>query len=290
MHSVRIALLLTLAAAGGRAQVTPALLERLPGNTQVVSGIQVQAFLASPFGKFLFTQIPAQNPLAQMAAMTGFDLQRDLQEVVIGGGGIFGASTPLVVLRGTFPIEQFTDFARKAGAGTTTFQGVTLITPQQKNQPSLALLDASTIAFGDAATLSNLIDHTSGGIAPALADKARAVSAGRDVWFATVTPLSGMMPVDANDPRTQMLQGIRETSGGAHFNTDTVDLGAEALTASENDAQVLAGMLRLITSMAAGKQAPVLKNISFQTEGSSVKLQLSVAEQDLEQMTKAKPR
>src|SRR5260370_9483388 len=93
MHPFRVAPILSvllsallLVSATARAAVDPALLDLVPPRTQVLYGIQVQQTLSSPFGQFVLSRMPDNRAaLLQFAAATGFDLQRDLREVLLAG-------------------------------------------------------------------------------------------------------------------------------------------------------------------------------------------------------------
>lgn len=295
LRKALLALLVLLAASRGvgQAQGTDSLLDRLPADTQVIYGLHVQQVLASPFGQFLFAQLPAQNPLTQMSALTGFDLRRDLQEMVVASfDGRSGQ--PLVRLRGVFPRERFLAVAKLSGATSAEYRGITILTTDQKDmQGSLALLDSATLAFGPPVLVNALIDHGAapGALPLALADRARVSSTSHDVWFATVTPLASLLgnrPDSASGPLpAALLQGLRETSGGLQFTADTVNIDAEAVTKSASDAQTMATMLTFVARMSAGPQLPALKNASFAAEGPAVRMTLSIPEQELERMTRA---
>ena len=101
-------------AATTQAAVDPALLNLAPPEAKVLYGIQVQATLASPFGQFALSHLPT-NAVTRFAAATGFEVQRDLQEVVVASSSSDGSDV-LILARGTFPSDKFIALASVSGA------------------------------------------------------------------------------------------------------------------------------------------------------------------------------
>ena len=116
-----------LLASTAHAAVDPALLNLAPPEAKVLYGIQVQATLASPFGQFAFSHLPA-NAVTRFAAATGFQVQRDLQEVVVASNASDG-SDALILARGAFPSDKFIALASVTGATVYDYHGVITDTP-----------------------------------------------------------------------------------------------------------------------------------------------------------------
>jgi len=271
------------------AAVDPALLNLVMPEAKVLYGIQVQATLASPFGQFAISHLPV-NAVTRFAAATGFEVQRDLQEVVVASatsGNTNDGSDALILARGTFPSDKFIALASVTGATVYDYHGVSVITPQERGAKVFAFLDSSTLVVGSEAALRDVIDRRASGatFAGPLLQKAKDASAAADAWFATVTPLIDMIPPTSNNgifnPAT-LLQGVIETWAGLHFDNVGVTLFAEALTHSDTEAQGLAAVLRLAAGMVKGTPAAALQNAQVTAAGPVTRIILSVAERDLE--------
>ncbi len=274
-----------LFAAAAPAAVDPALLNLAPPEAKVLYGMQVQATLASPFGQFALSHLPT-NAVTRFAAATGFQVQRDLQEVVIASNATDG-SDALILARGTFPSDKFIALASVTGATVYDYHGVSVITPPERNTKVFAFLDPTTLVIGSEPALRDVIDRRASGavFAGPLLQKAKDASAAADAWFATVTPLVDMIPPTTNggifNPAT-LLESVIETWAGLHFDTVGVTLFAEALTHSDNEAQGLAAVLRLAAGMVKGTPAAALQNAQVTAAGPVTRITLSIAEGDLE--------
>src|SRR6266853_388649 len=170
------ALLLVSATAG--AAVDPALLDLVPPRTQVLYGIQVQQTLSSPFGQFVLARMPDNRAaLLQFAAATGFDLQRDLREVLLAGSVRPGNVDDGVVLaRGTFQIDKLMTLVGIIHAKSANYNGVPLVTAMEPRAPTIAILDSATLAVGSEPAVKAVIDRRAAQLrfSGPLADKARA--------------------------------------------------------------------------------------------------------------------
>ena len=284
----RLSFLLPLAfvlAATAPAAVDPALLNLAPPEAKVLYGIQVQATLASPFGQFAISHLPA-NAVTRFAAAAGFEVGRDLQEVVVASTATDGRDA-LILARGAFPSDKFIALASGTGAAVYDYHGVSVITPPERDTKVFAFLDPSTLVIGSEPALRDVIDrHASGAVfAGPLLRKAKDASAAADAWFATVTPLVDMIPPTTDggifNPAT-LLESVIETSAGLHFDNVGVTLFAEALTHSDAEAQGLAAVLRLAAGMVKGTPAAALQNAQVTAAGPVTRIMLSVAEHDLE--------
>jgi hypothetical protein len=283
------ALLAMAAAVPLSAAVDPELLEMVPPDTRLLIGVQVQQTLSSPFGHFMLSQMPDQSAvLLQLAATTGFDLRRDLREVLLASDGRRGKllRDGVLLARGAFQMDRLILFAGKVHAIQSSYAGVPLIRPADDGASSVAILDASTLAVGSEANLKGVINRRAQRFlfSGALADKARLASADAHAWAATVTPIASLFPSPADGRRpVALLQAILESSAGLRFDTSGVTLSAEALTHSEQEASALSGMFKIVTGLLKGAEASILQNARFTTEGAVTRISLTVAEQDLEQ-------
>jgi hypothetical protein len=291
MSRLRIvpALALVLSATAGAA-VDPVLLNLVMPQAKVLYGIQVQPALTSPFGQFALSRIPNDQVLTRFMAASGFDLQRDLREVLIATSfdGSNGADT-LILARGTFAPDKVTAIAAQIGATLSDYAGVSMfILPQDQDPRAFAFLDDSIIAIGSEAAIRGVIGRraaTETAFSAALLQKALDVAATQDAWCATVTPLTALVPRGSTggfDP-TPLLEIVTESWVGLHFDAGGgVALSAEALTHSLPEARQLAGMLGLASGMLKGTPAAVLQNASFTARGPVMRVNLTISERDVE--------
>ncbi len=282
-----LALLVTVTAG---AAVDPSLLALVMPDAKVLYGVQVQQTLASPFGQFAISHLPQNDAMIRFQAATGFELQRDLREILVASsttGRLDDGSDVLALASGTFAPDKVVALATVIGAKVSDYHGVAMITPpQQRDARVFAFLDASTLAIGSELAVRGVIDRraTLAVFSGPLFQKATEASATHDAWFATVTPLTDLIPAGSTggfDPTT-LLQSVIESWVGVHFDTNGLTLSAEALTHSETEAQGLAGMLKLISGMVKGTPAAMLQNAQVSASGPVMRVILSVPEQDLE--------
>ena len=293
MSPLRIApILLVLVSATAGAAVDPALLDLVPPRTQVLYGIQVQQTLSSPFGQFVLSRMPDNRAaLLKFAAATGFDLQRDLREVLLAGSARPGNVDDGVVLaRGTFQIDKLMTLVGIIHAKSRNYNGVPLVTAMEPRAPTIAILDSATLAVGSEPAVKAVIDRRAAQLtfSGPLADKARAASMNADAWVATVTPLAALIP--ANQVSATFVQAVIETSAGLRFDAGGATLSAEALTHSANEAEGLTAVLKFVAGMVKGPQAAALQGAQFATSGPVTRITLTIAEQDLEHAFPSPPQ
>jgi len=287
-HAIVPALALLLSATAGAA-VDPNLLGLVMPEARVLYGVHVQQTLASPFGQYAIAHLPQNDAMLRFQAATGFELQRDLREILVASlsTGPFGdGADALVLASGTFAPDKVLALATVMGAKVSEYRGVAMITPQQRDARVFAFLDGSTIAIGSEPAIRGVIDRraTLAVFAGPLFQKAVDASATHDAWLATVTPLTDLIPAGSTggfDPTT-LLRSVTESWVGVHFDTNGLTLSAEALTHSATEAQGLAGMFMLISGMVKGTPAAALQNAQVSASGPVMRVILTVTEQDLE--------
>ncbi len=270
----------------------------MPPDASFLFGMQAQKVLASPFGQYAISQLPVNNGLVSFAAATGFDYRTDFQEV-LGASDGRGSRPTLVVVRGTFQPNKFLTLAAVTGATITNYNGTQIFIPAT-GVMSVAFLDASTLAIAPQASLEAASDRFANHVKfrGPLADKAAAASASSDAWFATVTPASQFFTPSGTVP-ANVLQQVREISAGVRFTDAGMIAAGEFTTVSEQQAQMLLGVLQLIASMAqanklpnpgAAQAATLLSGAQFSVNGTSLDVTIPVPEQTLEQMYSAKQK
>jgi len=284
--------LLLLASATASAAVDPALLDMAPPDTRILFGIEVQQTLTSPFGRFMLSRMPDQSAaLLHFAAITGFDLRRDLHELLLATSGLRGkpVKSGVILARGTFPpgifeMDKLRTLAGAIHARISSYASVPLITPTDPGSNSIAILDASTLAVGSESALQGVINRRAQKFlfSGPLAEKAQAASANADAWAATVTPLAALLPTSAGPWPPTFAQSALESSAGLRFDANGVTLSAEILTHSENEAKTLAGMFKVVAAMLKNSPAALLQNVQFTNTGPITRATLTIAEDDLE--------
>jgi hypothetical protein len=309
---------LLAAAATATAAVDPVLLNLVMPDAKILSGIQVDQSVASPFGQYLLTQIQAGDAGFQKFILaTGFDPRRDLNQVLAATNSDGTSTSPSVLAlgRGTFVPSQILAAATVQGGVITTYRGFSIIAPPVPAQAAgpntatsntavtntaMVFLDGTTAAAGDLASVEGAIDRYLNPVtySTPLGQKAQAVSLTNQAWFATTTPLSvflggklggtGLNSVGQNN----LLQSVLQASGGVNFASNAVTVTGDAVTASGQNAQALCDVLKFLVSMIPStdpKVASIASSATFTVNGSTAHLSLSLAEQQIEQLFMPSP-
>ena len=281
------------------AAVDPVLLNLVMPDAKVLTGIQVDQSVASPFGQYILSQMqPGDTGFQKFVAATGFNPTRDLQQILAATG----TTTPnhdnvLILGRGTFQPAQIGTAALAAGGTVTQYKGLGILTgPEQHSNGSLAFLDSTTVVLGDISLVQAAIDRRIAGssFSGSLAKAAQAVSATNQAWFATATPLSDFLNGKlsgnlGNVSQGNLLQSVTAASGGVMFGSTTITLTADAVTSSNQNAQALVDVLRFLASMIQGNAnnpaaTSLLDTASIMANGAVAHLSLVVPEQQAEQL------
>jgi hypothetical protein len=304
---IAVGALAQIASAG----VDPALLALVPPDAKMLVGIQVERTQASPFGKYLLSQVKLDASTRQTMAAAGFDPNRDLREILAASGD---GQSALLLGRGTFQQAKLSKAAVTAGAVKSTYRGVEVLRLDAgaKNQVagSLAFLDATTLAAGDADDVKALLDRRAAAGKPfsgPIIDRAHEISVVSDAWLVTVTLPSALTGAAQNKgaaPNPQLgsfqnlFQSALQLSAGVKFTATQVALSVEVLTRSAQDAQSMADLVKFFVGMvpanggsskANGSQASgsnlgsLAEAARISTSGPVVSLALSVPEEQMEQ-------
>ncbi len=296
-----------VSAFGAFAGTDSALMALLPASTKLISSVDVERARSSPFGQFLLARMNSEDQSLQtFLAETGFDPRRDLQYVVFGVSGPSGAGrTVAFLLRGNFDQDRIAATAQSKGINTTTVDGVVVyVDVKRPNQTGFTFPELGVVAIGDLGTLTQVIQNRAN---PSTLDSnlqqlANQVSVGNDAWFASVIPAPPVSsPAGLNLPSAvaggQILQSIRESSGGAQFGP-SVRLSFNAVTRSAQDAVALSDVLRFLASTVVIQQnkdprasllSPALSTMTLSTNGSTLQASLNLPEQSVEQLAALGP-
>lgn len=280
--------------------VDPQLLSLAPGDAVAIADVNVLTAKASPFGKYVITQITANGGFTQATAAIGFDPRQDLNEVLVCSNGV--PKTGLALASGTFNVGALTAAASQVGAASETYKGVTIL-EDPTHEHGFAFLGSSIAVAGDIAGVKGAIDRQ--GNAPALpgnvVTQINQLSTADDAWFLSTVPPATLekkgttLPGLPSNAAANVLQQIQSASGGVKFGS-TIQFNAQAQTDTAQNATAMAGLLQLMVNMAqmqqqSGKNAEglaALKNLTVTASGNSVNISLSLPEAQFQQLF-AKP-
>jgi hypothetical protein len=293
--------MLLAVSSGALSAADPRLLSLAMPDATALAGVNVDQAKATPFGLFVLTTLlqTQDQKLQQLATLTGFDPRRDVNELLLASTGAPGSKTGLALARGVFDPDKIAAAAQSAAAAVETYGGVSIIEDPQ-HQNGFAFLDSTLVVAGDLANVKAAIDRRHGGptISAKLAAQASQLSSTQDAWaISTVSP-STLKPLAAAPPAAgadlqNALQKIESASGGVKFGSVVV-LTGQAQAATPQDASSLGDVLRLFVNMAqlqAAKRpeaAALAQALVVSTQGSTVKITLSLPEGQFQQLVKPK--
>jgi hypothetical protein len=269
-------------------------------DATVLAGVNVDQAKATPFGQYVLTTLlqTQDQKLQQLATLTGFDPRRDVNELLLASTSAPGNKTGLALARGAFDPAKIGAAAQLAGAGAETYSGVSIIEDSQ-HQNGFAFLDSTVVVVGDLANVKAAIDRRAGGptISAALAAQVNQLSAAEDAWaISTVPPATLKPPAGAALPGSGVnvqnaLQKIQSASAGVKFGSVVVVTG-QAQAATPQDASQLGDVLKLFVNMAQmqasqhPEAAALAQSLVVTTQGSTVKITLSLPEDQIQQLVK----
>ncbi len=253
-----LAVLLTLAPLANAAD--SALIDLVMPDAKVVFGANVSRILASPLGKSFTTgkESQAGAALAGFTAATGFNLARDLEEILVATTGGPKNAPTLVVLRGIFDKDRVRAFAKNNGATVSTYNGLEIYTGARNMgtenvSGAFAVIDQSIAVGGPLEQVRAAIRGRGQGakISADLRRKIAALSENYDIWAVSLAPASGLASRfndSKADMTAEMLKAIEQFSGGLKFG-DGFEIAAEILSHTERDAEKLGGGLQTLVAL-----------------------------------------
>ena len=277
------------------------LLNLVMPDATVLAGVNVDQAKTTPFGQYVLTTLLQQQDqkLQQLATLTGFDPRRDVHELLLASNGAPGNKTGLALALGAFDPTKIAAAAQLAGAGAETYSGVSIIEDPQ-HQTGFAFLDSTLVVAGDLANVKAAIDRHAGGptIPIALATQVNQLSSAQDAWAISTVPPSTLKPPAAVPPAAGVnvqnaLQKIESASASVKFGSVVV-LTGQAQAATPQDASSLGDVLKLFVSMAQvqaaqhPEAAALAQSLVVGTQGSIVKITLSLPEDQIQQLVKPK--
>lgn len=266
----------------------PALLNMVPADSGVIIGIDVGRISSTPLGQMIYNQMRAESGgFSDLAGNAEFEFVRQIREILItapvnnkGNRGIF-------FVRGDFP--PYAVEALASGTTESSYEGVRILTRQQKQPLSIAILEPALLMGGDPQSVRNAIASRAraGAADPVLRAKAREMSAAWDVWMVAGGSPASFAPQRPSQLNTlgSLEKSIQMMTAGLTFGP-TLRISVDLTTRTAKDAASIADALRIFIAMAAsGKNAqemrPVLDSLQLRAEANAVKLDFEIPEDRL---------
>lgn len=289
----------------------PSLLSLVMPDAKVIAGARVDQAKNSPFGMYVLAHLQLDDPdFIKFVAATGFDPRRDVREILVASNSPeYDPSHWLVLAKGTFDPGRIEGLAQASGGTVVKHHGISILSGTGGNgdlktgQGAIAFLDSSTAVMSDVAGVEGAIDRrraNNRAISIKLAAKVRQVSTNYDFWFTTLVPLAEFAaampdPNISNAMKGNLLGAIQQTSGGVKFG-ETVQLYAEAVTRSPEDAAALVDVVKFIAGLiqtnrkkdtTVAQVSTLLDGLQTNIQGNVMTMTLAIPEAILEQMMSA---
>ncbi len=299
-----------IAATAASAQVDRGLLNLVMPDAKIVSGIRVDSAKASPFGGYVLSHMQSEDADFQKFVQdTGFDPKRDVTEIVAASAGTTDAPTMLILGRGTFNIASIMNSAQTAGGTATTYHGVQILTHTHGNAVTgaIAFVNVNTAMMGTLSAVQGAIDRqaalnsktTVPPLSQTVVDKVLALSSANDAWFLSTVPVSDFFAGKFADPNLggamqgNLLQAVKQASGGFKFSASGVQISGEAVARSQKDAEALRDVVKFVaglvqlnkdSSTQAQQVATLVDTIQVSAQDGAMQLSLFIPEQTMEQL------
>lgn len=311
MHRLLALPLFLSGAVAAFAAADSGLLALVPAEAKIVSSVNVQQALASPFGQYLLGKVNAgQNAFDHMIQQTGFDPRRDLQSFVYASTGPDAQQASFVLLaRGNFQPDVIKTQMLARGATIVTVDSIDIYTrsatsqnQKQTSRPqgAFAVLDAGVGVFGDLDSVRAVVANrsTPSVLDPDLQALISKISGYNDAWFAStlagsfLTQHLGGATNQQMKPQAQALQSVRQAAGGIQF-SDPLQVSFDAITRSPEDAVSLADVMRFMTSLlqmqgqkdaSLNLLATALDGMVLSSSGDTVHASVAIPEKTVEQL------
>lgn len=287
----------------------PQLLAMAPGDATTFAGINVTQAKTSQFGQFVLNNIPQNADIQKFITETGFDPRTDLTEVLIAAtvsapaangakqNGHPSFSAGLFLAKGSFNIPKIISTSTAdQKVKVSTYSGVQLVTID--GEVAFGLIDASTLAAGDVASVKAALDRRNGSgsiIDAGVLARINQLSTTEDAWSVSTKGFPAGFPMmGTGDSGSAILQSIQQSSGGIKFGSSVV-LTCQVIADSAQDAQSLSDVAKMLSQMftmhsgtggAPSELTNILKSLTISTDGTTVNLTLTVPEDQLEGLVK----
>jgi hypothetical protein len=277
----------------------PQLLNLVMPDVKVMADINVEQAKTSPFGQYVLAQVQPQQ-LMQIAALTGFDPSKDVNELLVAGNGAAQHSGLALVL-GNFNVTAISALIATQKVVTETYHGVTIFENTQK-EAGLAFLSSSIAAAGDLTNVKAAIDRVSSpSILPAsLLGEIGQLSAANDAWALTTVPPSSLKQAAAapaipglGNGAENVLGTVQSASAGVKFGTNVV-MTAQAQADTAQNATAIAGLIQLLVNMAQLKAAEqpqvqaLAKALTVSATGATINISLTLPSTQFQELLQPK--
>jgi len=284
---------------GVLAAADPQLLNLVMPDVKVMADVNVAQAKTSPFGQFVLLQVETQQ-LQQLAALTGFDPTKDVNELLVAGNAA-AEHAGLALAYGNFNVGTITSFVALQKVPTETYRGVTIF-EEPKKQAGLAFLSSSIAAAGDLVNVKAAIDRLSApSILPAsLLVQIGQLSAANDAWALTTVPPSSLKP-SSNAPAVpgvgsgaeNAFGSVLSASGGIKFGANVV-ITAQAQADTAQNATAITGLIQFLVNMAQLKAAQepqvqaLAKALTVSASGATVNISLTMPSTQFQELLQPK--
>jgi hypothetical protein len=277
----------------------PQLLNLVMPDVKVMADINVEQAKTSPFGQFVLAQVQPQQ-LMQIAALTGFDPSKDVNELLVAGNGAAQHSGLALVL-GNFNVTAISALIATQKMVTETYGGITIF-EDPKKEGGLAFLSNSIAAAGDLTNVKAAIDRVSApSILPAsLLGEIGQLSAANDAWALTTVPPSSLKQAAAapaipglGNGAENVLGTVQSASAGVKFGTNVV-MTAQAQADTAQNATAIAGLIQLLVNMAQLKAAEqpqvqaLAKALTVSATGATINISLTLPSTQFQELLQPK--
>ncbi len=268
----------------------PALLGLVPADSGVIIGIDIDRISSTRFGQAIYSQMQAQSKdFTGLAGNAELELVRGVSELLLAAPVNNRGNRGVVLVRGSFTPAALQALA--AGTTESSFQGVRILTRQQKQPLSIAILEPSLLLGGDPQSVRSAIARRSlpGSPDPVLTAQARELGASYDIWLVAGGGLAGLAP---QKPPSQfgalagnLEKSIQQLGAGVKFGP-MLQISVDVATRTDKDATAMADALKMLIGLAAsGKNAqqvkPMLDSLQLRVEANTVKLNIVIPEDQL---------
>ena len=286
------------------------LLSMLPATAEAVGGVNMRGVMSSGLVKeFMKSPQGSSSDIQGMLALTGIDLQNDIQELVCAGfspapakaGAKPGETIGVGFITGRFDAARIGGTILSKGGKQTPYKGYQLFTvegPTNKSGDAMAFLDNGTMVTGNLAQVKKVLDKAPGGLAPDLLARVNSVSSRYDLWMVSaVSPakIAGGLGSDglgadaAGAMAGDFFKKIESTQGGIKLGS-TINIGLEVISTTPEDATALMSVLGFFRSMVSsappkeGQQGPpqafvnMLNAIQMRTDAKTLTISMPEAD------------
>ena len=252
-----------------------AVTDLLPPDAHVVFGVRVHNLAISSIAQSFAAQAHAAAAgWLKAVPLNGIDFLRDIDEVILASSGKGQTPPSLVVVTGHF------DSAQLIGSAKHYYHDVPLLSCDT-DTACVALLDRGTALLGDPNLVRGAIDQrgSRNRIDSSLNDRITSLRQRYDIW-GLGDRLEGF---GAPLPEAKVAQSIDHFQFGVQL-ASGLELGAEILARSTEDAEKLNSVFRMIAAMVKGQSTASGAKFDLQADGGTLRLNVFIPESELKKV------